>query len=910
MTNSPLRLLAAISVLVLVCASFAALVAAHEDTDVPIDIAYDEFRLDNGLRVIVHTDRSSPTVYMSTWFHVGSKDEPEGRTGFAHLFEHLMFQGSENHNDEWDKAIDEIGATGRNGQTNVDWTRYLQTVPTGSLERLLWLESDRLAHLIITQEKLDEQRVVVQNEKRQRANAPFGARNEHILRGVFPPGHPYRHLPIGSMKDLNVATLEDVKAWFKQYYGASNVVVALVGDIDVETAKPLMEKYYGDAPVGDPVSRITEWVPKLAENRRETILDHASAGSIHRVWPVPSDLRESVGLSLWGDAFASGRASPLYQTLVEESQLASAVGTGFLLDSEIASAFYIAANLLPGADADEARRVLDETLAGFLATGPDPDRLESLYTEGLIGTVRSFEKLSNKAEALLEGAVFHNDPLYFKKELAEAQAATSRGLSELANKWLTRPYYEVTSLPFGRLASATEGADRSSMPALTEPPGLQFPAVEERTLDSGIRLVLVRRQALPITDLKIRFNFGKMDDEAAGNYGVTQTAFKKLTSGAGTRDAEAIEGELERLGSYVNVSVGAVSSTVSTGGLTANLPDTLALVAALLSNPTYPEEQLELTRKQYITAIKASRADPATVSVALLGEKIYGAGHVYGRRLTEADVPAITRDAVAAYHRERVLGAPFTVFAVGNPSMDELAKMVETAFADWPRRAPTGEAATPSMVTLPDGPRVFLVDIPGAESSVIKAAHVAAPTPIEPDVARSIANDVIGGGSSITNRLGANLREDKGWSYGAGSQLTVDKYQSIFGLATSVQADRTADAIVELQRELTEYLEQRPATEEEFNRQRSSRSRGLGGQYQTGRSVLRSLVSSEYFGRPWNHPEIYGAALTNVTLDQVHAAARELIHPDRLTWVIAGDLDTIEEQVRALNIGKVEVIVP
>ncbi len=814
--------------------------AAHEDTDVPIDIVYDEFRLDNGLRVIVHTDRSSPTVYMSTWFHVGSKDEPEGKTGFAHLFEHLMFQGSEHYNVEYFQAMSEIGATDVNGTTNYDRTNYYETVPTEALERLLWIESDRFSHLDITQEKLDEQRGVVQNEKRQSANAPFGTLTEYILRGLFPPGHPYRHTVIGSLEDLNAASIEDVKAWLKQYYGAPNAVIALAGDMDVETAKPLMEKYYGDAPVGDPVSRVTEWVPKLTENRHETIYDHASAGFIVRYWPVPSDLRESVGLSLWGDAFASGRASPLYQALVEERQLASDVGAG-VGEYEIASLFGIEVKLLPGADADEARRVLDETLAGFLATGPDPNRLESLLTKELIGTVRSFEKPSNKAEALLEGAVYHNDPLRFKKELAESQAATSRGLSELANEWLTRPYYELTGLPFGRLASATEGADRSSMPALAATPGLQFPAVEERTLDSGIRLVMVRRQALPVTDLVIRFNFGSIDDSATGNYGVTNTAFEELTSGAGMRDAAAIEGELERLGSYVDVESGFVSSTVETGGLTANLPETLALVAELLSNPTYPEEQLELARKRQIAAIKANRKDAGTVSGALLMEKIYGAGHVYGRRLTEADIPAITRDAVVAYHRKRVLGAPFTVFAVGNASVDELAGMVETAFADWPRRAPTGEAATPSMVTLPDGPRVFLVDIPGAESSYILAGHVAAPTPIEPDVAREIANYVIGG-ASIISPLGANLREDKGWSYGANSFLSVDKYQSAFGIASYVQADRTADAIVELQRELAEYLEQRPATEEEFNRRRSSRSRGLGGEYQTGKSVLRSLV--------------------------------------------------------------------
>ena len=357
---------------------------------------------------------------------------------------------------------------------------------------------------------------------------------------------------------------------------------------------------------------------------------------------------------------------------------------------EIAGTFQIDVQLFPGADADEAWRVLDETLAEFLATGPDPDRLERLRTSILLGVMRALESPATKAEWLIKNAVFRDDPMYVRKEIAVLQSATAQSLSELANAWLTRPHYDLTGLPLGPLVSATEGADRSRLPALGAPSELRFPAVEERTLDSGIRVVLARRQALPVTDLAIRFPFGSMDDFAAGNHGVAVMAFEQLTSGAGMHDAAAVATEIERLGTYLNRDVGNTISTISTGGLTAKLPEILDLVAAVLSNPTYPQQQLELARRQDIAAVGQLRATPISLAGALLLEKIYGAGHPYGRRQTEAAAAAITRDAVAAYHRERILGAPFTVFAVGNPSMDELAEMVETAFADWPvpRRLP------------------------------------------------------------------------------------------------------------------------------------------------------------------------------------------------------------------------------
>ena len=599
-----------------------------------IDIPYEEFTLDNGLRVIVHTDRKAPIVSMITWYHVGSKDEPENRTGFAHLFEHLMFQGSGNHDGDYFAPLSEVGATGINGTTTFDRTAYFQTVPTGALERMLWLESDRMIHLLgaVDQATLDEQRSVVQNEKRQGENRPWGTLWDTVFRGLFSPGHPYQYPVIGTMEDLDAATLDEVRDWFETYYGASNAVIVLAGDIDAATARPLIEKYYADAPAGQPLTRIARWVPRLTENRHEVIHDQAASGFLRRSWAIPSTPRESVGFALWGSAFARGRTSPLYRALVEEHRLASFVQAS-PVDYELAGVFSIDVQLLPDADVEAARRVLDETLAEFLAAGPDPERLERQRTGSLTGIIRSYESVRSKAETLITGAVFADDPARYRQFIAQVQGATSESLSELANEWLTRPYYELTGVPFSARTGGGGGeADRSRLPDAEPSAALPFPEIEERELDNGIRVVLARRDVLPVTDLVFRFEVGSAG-EAPDGRGLTDTAFEQLTSGTTSLDAAELSIEMERLGTFVRGTAGTLSSSLSAGGLTERLPEIIALAADVLSNPTYPEDQLALQTDRWVASIRQGRTQPNNVARAALG----GAGVRRGASLRPAD---------------------------------------------------------------------------------------------------------------------------------------------------------------------------------------------------------------------------------------------------------------------------------
>ena len=899
-TSPRCRLLAALIVLL----SPAPLAFAIELED--IHIPYEQFTLDNGLRVIVHTDRKAPIVAMNTWYHVGSKDEPDGRTGFAHLFEHLMFQGSEHYDDDYFKALNEVGATGINGTTDFDRTNYFQTVPTGALERLLWLESDRMTHLMgaVNQEKLDEQRKVVKNEKRQRENQPFGKAWEQTLRGVFPPGHPYRRTVIGSMEDLDAATVQDVSAWFGKYYGASNAVIVLAGDIDAATARPLVEKYYGDAPAGEPLERLTEWIPELTENRREILYDRAATGFLRRYWPVPSAPAESAGFALWGSAFASGRTAPLYKALVEEHRLASSVHAS-PIDFEVSGVFSVSVQLLPDADVAEAGRILDETMAAFLETGPDPERLGRFRTQTLTSYVRGLESAAAKARLLISGAVYADDPTRFRESLEAVRTATSEGLSELANTWLRRPYYELTGLPFPRLAAGAGSADRSTLPEPEPAARLTFPEVSERRLDNGIRIVLIERRNLPTTDLALRFAVGTAND-TPDTEGLAQITFSQLTSGTTSRDAAGISIEMERLGSHVRASTGFLDSTLTTGGLTENLPDIVALLADLLTSPTFPEDQFTLQAERWAASIAQHRTQPDGIADAALEERVYGPEHVYGRQITEEAVHSLRREQAAGFHETSILGQPLTVFAVGDAGMDALATLFSEAFGGWRTDAPAARAPEVVPAAVPDRSRVFLIDMPQTAQSVIRAAHGLPPTTVEPDTANRIANQIIGGG--FVSRINLNLREDKGWTYSAGTGLESDRYQPLFSVRASVQADRTAESMAEMLRELREYVGNRPATPVEFMEVRDRNARSMAGRYETGRALLNSLLASAHLKRPWNYPVLYDEAMRGTELEAVRSAARELIHPDRLTWVVVGDLDRIESGIRDLGIGEVTEI--
>ncbi|MDH3533697.1 MAG: insulinase family protein, partial [Gammaproteobacteria bacterium] len=507
-----------------------------------IDIPFDKFRLDNGLTVVVHEDRKAPIVAVGVWYKVGSKDEPPGKTGFAHLFEHLMFNGSENYNDEYFKPFEQVGATAMNGTTWFDRTNYFQNVPTSALDMALWMESDRMGHLlgVITQEKLDNQRGVVQNEKRQGENQPYGLVEYRVLEGLFPAGHPYRHSTIGSMEDLDAASVDDVHQWFKDYYGAANAVLVLAGDIDAATARPLVEKYFGDIPAGPPVRQLKAWVPERSHDTFETLYDRVPQVRSYRYWAVPGRIMEQrYLLELAASVLGSGKNSRLYQALVYRNQLAVSVSVS-VEAHQLASLFSIDVTLKPDASLETVNGIIDAEMARFLAEGPEAEELERAKTKINAGSVRGLERIGGfggKATTLAQGELYAGDPAFFLTGLEWINAASPKAVQAVAADWLSDGRYQLDVLPFGEYATAAPGVDRSlGLPAVGDMPDLAFPDIQRAELANGLQVVLAERHTVPVVNIALQFDAGYAAD-TFGKLGASSFTMAMLDEGTSLRSA-------------------------------------------------------------------------------------------------------------------------------------------------------------------------------------------------------------------------------------------------------------------------------------------------------------------------------------------------------------------------------------
>ena len=481
--------------------------------DVP-DIEYDTFTLNNGLTVVVHEDRKVPMVAVNVWYHVGSKNEKVGKTGFAHLFEHLMFNGTENYNAEYFEPFEKIGATDQNGTTNNDRTNYFQNVPTNALDLALWMESERMGHIlnVIDQEKLDEQRGVVQNEKRQGENQPYGQVFNAIGKAVFPKGHPYSWSVIGSMEDLNAATLDDVKEWFETYYGPTNAVIALAGDIDLETAKIKVQEYFGDIQAGPPLTKPKKWIAKRTEQTREVMEDNVPQTRIYKVWNVPEDgTAEAQALDLASSTLAGSKNSPLYQELVYKTGLTTGV-SAFYYGREIAGLFIISATVAPGQDVNEVENVIDATLQKYLKTGPNSKLLKNTKTSTIAGLTNGLQRIGGfggKSDILATYQTLYGDAGAFKKILAMYLDTSANDVKKAANKWLSSGDYVLTIVPAAKTSVDESLVDRSKgIPYPTEKLSYSFPTIQSAILENGSKLVLAERNDLPLVQLEIVFNNG------------------------------------------------------------------------------------------------------------------------------------------------------------------------------------------------------------------------------------------------------------------------------------------------------------------------------------------------------------------------------------------------------------------
>ncbi len=897
------------------CAAAAERPASTPTASTGFDIPFQEFTLDNGLRVIVHEDHKAPIVAVNLWYHVGSKNELPGRTGFAHLFEHLMFQGSENYKDEFFKPFEDVGATDQNGTTDFDRTNYFENVPTTALDMALWMESDRMGHLLgaIDQKLLDEQRGVVQNEKRQGDNSPYGKTFYSILEGVFPEGHPYRWEPIGSMEDLDAASLDDVKTWFSTWYGPSNTVLVLAGDIDLETARTKVQKYFGAIAPGIPHARRKVFVPTLAHPVRDVMQDRVAQARVYRVWPAPAVTDANADLlALAGRVLGGGKTSRLYQRLVLKDQIASSVNASFY-PLEIAGIFFIQADAKPGIDPARLESAIDEEIARLLKDGPDAVELQRVRASTLASFIRGAERIGGfggKADILAECATYQHRPDCYKTTLATLDSATPASVQAVANQVLSAPEYTLTVLPFADLKATADSVDRSAGVPKTESfPDLSFPALQRGKLGNGIEVVLAERHEVPLVQVRALFDAGYAADQGR-RLGTASFAMSMLDEGSKSRDALAIAKRSEELGAQIGASSTLDHSSLSLSALKAQLAPSLELFADVLRHPRFDESEIARVKGQWLAGIAQEKTEPSALASRVLPPLLYGAGHAYAipgtGSGTEASIEALTAADLFAFHHDWIRPDGARLIVVGDTTLAEIVPLLERQFGDW--KAPTAPPAQKNLaeVALPDAPRVFLMDKPNAEQSTIFAGHLLPSSKAADRLPTNTAITALGG--QFSARLNMNLREDKHWAYGAYSFSNEALGQRSLYAWAPVQTDKTIESLSEVAREFNEFVGARPITSEELDRLKANDVRSLPGQYETGAAVAGSINSILVYDRPDDYVQTLKAEIDGQTLDQVRAAATAHIRPQAMTWVVVGDLAKIEAGIRALKLGEVKVL--
>ncbi|WP_156680402.1 M16 family metallopeptidase [Sphingomonas profundi] len=924
-----------------------------------VKIPYSQFTLPNGLRVIVSEDRKAPVVAVSVWYHIGSKDEPKGKTGFAHLFEHLMFNGSENANDDFFKPLETVGATDYNGTTWFDRTNYFETVPTGALDLALFLESDRMGHLLgaIDKTKLDNQRAVVQNEKRQGDNEPYGLVEYAQLNTLFPEGHPYHHSTIGSMADLDAASLEDVKNWFRAHYGPNNAVLVLAGDIDRKTAEAKVKQWFGAIPRGPETARPEVTVPTLPKPVDQVMKDRVATTRIYRNWVAPGlNDPDAVPLDIALTIIGGLSSSRLDNSLVRKDKVAVSTSAG-LQEFEKISLIEITANVKPGVDAAGVATKLDAQIAAFLKDGPTADEVKRAATREVAGRISGLESVGGfggKAVTLAEGAVYSNDPDKYAKDLAEYAAATPQTVLAAARKWLGRPVYRLTVEPGERsaadMAAAGGGMARgpfyyrdpkqggaaapaASMaapvakpapppapkqapgPSRTAPPvqpigDLVFPAIERATLSNGIEVVLARRTTVPTVRVSVAFDAGNAADPKA-KLGTEALTVALLDEGTTTRDSIRIAEEQERLGATISSAAGMDSTSVSLFALKPNLAPSLDLLADVIQNPSFKPEEVERLRGQLLARIAAEKTQPNSIALRELPPLLYGPAHPYGIPFTgsgtEAGMKAATRADLVAFQQAWLRPDNAKIFVAGDITLAELTPLLEARFGTW--KAPAVPKGTKlfrqDRMARPS--RIVLIDRPQSPQSLILAGEVLPVKGTDDPIALITANEVLGG--SFTSRLNMDLREDKGWAYGVGTQVRMVKENAPLIVYAPVQTDRTGDSIKAMLADMSAFLSTKGIDPDERDRMVNNSVRSLPGSFETSGDLLGAIMRNALYGRPDDYYTRLADRYRALTPAALDTAARAAIDPKRLIWVVVGDAAKVRPQLDGVGLP-VEVVKP
>jgi len=898
--------------------------------EAPPAIPYEKYHLANGLEVILSQDRTLPLVAVDIWYHVGAANEEPGRTGFAHLFEHMMFTGSKHiARGMAEKLLEGVGGTDSNATTSFDRTNYFDTVPSNQLELALWTHADRMGFLLdsLDQTALSNQQDVVRNERRQSfENRPYGIVDEAVFHALFPPGHPYRPAIIGSHLDIQAAGLADVRDFFKRYYRPNNATLTLVGDFDSAAAKRLVQKYFGSFKRGPEVPKPAVVTPALTSEKRLTVTDRIELERLDLAWlTAPKFKPGDAELTIAGYILAGGKSSRLYKKLVYDLQVAQEVSA--TQDAYgLTSIFGIEAVARSGHTAAELQPLIDAELDRLAAEAPaavEVERARNQIERGLYQSLQKVGGSNGRADLLNTYNHYTGDPGYLPKDIERYGRVTPADVQRVVREYLRKDARVVVLAvrgdkkldpdpPAPKVASngGTEAINadqrwRNAVPKAGPARVPALPVPQSFALANGLRVLYLQRPNLPIISAQLVVDAGL----AAGDPslpGVSAFTAAMLEEGTTSRSSQQLSDELDRLGAAYAAQTGRDVTSLEVDALARNFPDALALLADMAQHPAFPADEIERQRKARLSTIAESREHGTALADAAFARALYGPAHPYGTSAigTEASVTRIREADLRSLWQRNFRPDNAALIMVGALDVPNLKALVERQWGEW---RPVGAAAAASAAPakpVTSAARVIIVDMPDAPQTVLRIGRIGTVRTTPDFAALQVLNEAFGG--AFTSRLSLDLREEKGYTYGVGSRFSYGRMPAPFSIRTSVRSDVSAPAVKEVFSELKRVTAS-PLAAEELKRARGSLTQSLPGLFETNEATAGSFSDLFVYGLPLDYYRKLPVQFNAVKAPTVDALARRYFDSASMVVIAVGDRKNLESTLQPLGLGTLEV---
>ncbi len=904
-----------------------------------LSVNYKKIELDNGLDVVFHIDKSDPVVAVELMVHVGSAREIEGRTGFAHLFEHLLFLESENlGKGGLDKMSARIGGSGANGSTSRDRTNYLQTVPKDGLEKMIWAEADKLGWFIntVTDPVLAKEKQVVKNEKRQSVdNRPYGHNQYVIDKNLYPENHPYNWQVIGSLEDLQNATLEDVKTFFRKWYVPNNSTLVLSGDIDIEQATKWVKKYFDEIPRGEEIPALEKVAGNVDESKLFYYEDNfARVPQLTMAWPSVEQYHpDSYALDVLTQYLTSGKKAPFNEVLVDDLKLTSNT-TMYNYASEIAGQTQLIIRAFNGQNLDEVKEGVEKAFAKFEEEGIPEKDLKRIKAGQETRFYASLSSVLGKGTGLASYNTYTGNPGFVSEDIKNTLAVTTADVMRVYEKYIKNKNYIATSfvpknqadlaLTGSELADVVEekiviGAeenfdpkiaatyektpstfDRSIEPPYGETPSLAVPEVYESSLENGLQIFGIKNDEVPLVQFNLTIDGGQLL-ESMDKLGVANLTAGILDKGTQNKTVAELEEAIQELGANINVYSGQEAITISATTLAKNYDKTLALVQEILLEPRFDEGEFNLLKKATIARLRQEEASPNAVARNTYNELIYGKDNIRSKNNlgTVASVENITLDDIKAFYNNYISPSVANMLVVGDISKEEVTNSLANLNNNWASKEVTiPEYKTPEA---PEKPTVYFYDVPKAKQSVLQFGSPALAATDEDFYAASVMNYILGGGG-FASRLTQELREGKGYTYGIRSGFSGSKAKGAFTISSGVRSNVTLESAQAVKKILEEYP--KTFSDKDLETTKSFLIKSNARAFETSRAKLNMLSNISDYG--WNADYVKDRenVVNTMTKERIAALANKYVNPEKMIWLVVGDAETQFDRMKELGYGE------